>query len=103
MDRAARGENSFASSVVGRWSTINGIPRHERFSQSINTSPRSTIMISLSKILSSFVVLLIACFGSLAQEAARPERGAALNRNYLASDIENINMQNGNVQLSIPL
>src|ERR1700752_5200365 len=60
-------------------------------------------MISLSKILSSFVVLLIACFGSLAQEAARPERGAALNRNYLASDIENINMQNGNVQLSIPL
>lgn len=60
-------------------------------------------MISPSKLTSSLVVLLMICCGCLAQEAARPDRGAALNRNYLASDIENINLQNGNVQLSIPL
>jgi len=60
-------------------------------------------MISPSRIFSTLVALLLVCGGVFAQEAARPDRGAALNRNYLASDIENINLQNGNVQLSIPL
>ena len=57
-------------------------------------------MISPSKIFSSLVILLLVCGSSLAQEAARPDRGAALNRNYLTSDTENISLQNGNVQLS---
>ena len=60
-------------------------------------------MISSSKIFLTSVTILVACGVAFAQEAARPDRGMALNRNYLASDIENINLQNGNVQLSIPL
>lgn len=60
-------------------------------------------MISSSRISSALVAIFLVCFGVFAQEAARPDRGAALNRNYLASDIESINLQNGNVQLSIPL
>ena len=53
------------------------------------------------RLVSIAVVLFIVCCGTFAQEAARPERGATLNRNYLASDIENVNLQNGNVNLSI--
>ena len=60
-------------------------------------------MISPSRILSSLLTVLLACGVIMSQEAARPDRGAALNRNYLASGIENINLQNGNLQLSIPL
>jgi YD repeat-containing protein len=60
-------------------------------------------MISPSRIFSTFVAVLLTCGFAFSQEAARPERGATLNRNYLASDIESINLQNGNVQLSIPL
>lgn len=60
-------------------------------------------MISPSKISSTLVVVLLICGSSFAQQAARPDRGSTLNRNYLMSDIENINLQNGNVQLSIPL
>ncbi|HEX5832789.1 MAG TPA: hypothetical protein VFY34_02995, partial [Pyrinomonadaceae bacterium] len=56
-----------------------------------------------AKTLTALVLLMLVCGVSFAQEAARPDRGATLNRNYLASDIENINLQNGNVQLSIPL
>ncbi|HKV34161.1 MAG TPA: LamG-like jellyroll fold domain-containing protein [Pyrinomonadaceae bacterium] len=60
-------------------------------------------MISSSKIFSSLAVVLLICGSSFGQSAARPDRGATLNRNYLMSDIENINLQNGGVQLSIPL
>ena len=60
-------------------------------------------MISSGKILSSFFVLLLLYIGAFAQEAARPDRGATLNRNYTASDVESVNLQNGNVNLSIPL
>src|SRR5687767_4545095 len=60
-------------------------------------------MISPRRIIVSLITLVVLCGGSFAQEAARPERGSTLNRNYLVSDIENINLQNGNVQLSIPL
>jgi RHS repeat-associated protein len=35
--------------------------------------------------------------------AARPDRGTAANGAYSVSDIENINLQNGNVSLDIPL
>ena len=57
----------------------------------------------LVKILLIAAVLFAALSNTLAQEAARPDRGATLNRNYLASDIESINLQNGNVNLNIPL
>ena len=52
-----------------------------------------------------FALVMVVAFGgdALTQEAARPNRGTALNRNYAISDIENINLQNGNLQLSIPL
>lgn len=56
------------------------------------------------KIVATLAVVLTVCGDdTFAQEAARPDRGTALNRNYLVSDIENINLQNGNLQLSIPL
>ena len=58
---------------------------------------------SLTRAFSTVAVLCAVYCGAIAQEAARPDRGAALNRNYAISDIENINLQNGNVQLSIPL
>src|SRR5215217_6125222 len=55
---------------------------------------------------SPLVVLALVLFcGSIAvcQQAERPERGMMPNRSYSLSDIENINLQNGNVNLSIPL
>ena len=64
------------------------------------TSPRISREL---KVVATLAVILVICYGTFAQEAARPDRGGALNRNYLVSDIENINLQNGNVQLSIPL
>jgi YD repeat-containing protein len=60
-------------------------------------------MISPAKMFLTLIIVLVIGGTSLAQQAARPERGATLNRNYLMSDIENVNLQNGNVQLSIPL
>ena len=52
----------------------------------------------------SITVVLFAAFGNtVAQSAARPDRGATLNRNYLVSDVENISLENGGVNLSIPL
>ncbi len=56
-------------------------------------------------ILSASAVILIA-LGTIAfgqQTAARPDRGVNPGGSYSVSDIENINLQNGNVQLSIPL
>jgi YD repeat-containing protein len=35
--------------------------------------------------------------------AARPDRGVNLNNSYSVSDVENISLQNGNVNLNIPL
>ena len=53
----------------------------------------------------SLLFILIVFCGStaLSQEAERPERGILPNRSYSLSDIEKINLQNGNVNLSIPL
>ena len=52
-----------------------------------------------------YLLCLIVTCGSTAvsQQAARPERGTMPNRTYSLSDIENISLQNGNVNLSIPL
>ena len=58
---------------------------------------------SLAIVVSTVAMMIAVCCDAFSQEAARPDRGAALNRNYLVSDIESINLQNGNVQLSIPL
>ena len=58
---------------------------------------------SSTRLVSVLVIVFGMCFVTLGQEAARPDRGATLNRNYLASDVENVNLQNGNVNLSIPL
>jgi hypothetical protein len=58
---------------------------------------------TLPRIFAILLVLGSALSNAIAQEAARPERGANLNRNYLTSDIESVNLQNGNVNLSIPL
>jgi hypothetical protein len=58
---------------------------------------------SLTRLSLTLAALMGLCCNTVAQEAARPGRGAALNRSYAISDIENINLQNGNVQLSIPL
>src|SRR6185369_8460521 len=46
---------------------------------------------------------LLSSSTSLSQQAARPERGAMPNRTYSLTDIESINLQNGNLNLSIPL
>jgi RHS repeat-associated protein len=54
-------------------------------------------------IFSIALVLLAALSNATGQEAARPDRGGAMNRNYIVSDVESINLQNGNVGLSIPL
>ena len=50
-----------------------------------------------------FGFLLLCSSTVISQEAVRPERGAMPNRSYSVSDIENINLVNGNVNLSIPL
>lgn len=60
-------------------------------------------MLIAQRMVKSLAIILTVWCVTLAQEAARPDRGAALNRNYLVSDIENINLQNGNLQLTIPL
>jgi hypothetical protein len=35
--------------------------------------------------------------------AARPDRGVNLNTSYSVSEVENISLQNGNMNLNIPL
>ena len=58
---------------------------------------------SATRIFSIALVLFAAFSAAIAQSAARPDRGASLNRNYLVSDVENISLENGGVNLSIPL
>jgi RHS repeat-associated protein len=54
-------------------------------------------------LLACFIFLLTASSIALGQEAARPDRGTMPNRTYSVTDVENISLQNGNVNLSIPL
>src|SRR6185503_11815702 len=42
-------------------------------------------------------------FDGLAQEASRPDRGLTPNGSFSVSDIENVNLLNGNVNVKIPL
>src|SRR6185436_16325378 len=64
----------------------------------------------MSKAIFAFTqaVLLLALtiaisFKCLAQEASRPDRGVMPNGSYSVSDIENINLLNGNLNIKIPL
>jgi RHS repeat-associated protein len=72
------------------------------------TIPRSGVLSRTRLVKALTVAILIACvsIGALAQEAdpaARPDRGTRPVGSYSISDIESISLQNGNVNLSIPL
>src|ERR1043166_9358712 len=59
---------------------------------------------SHANILLVLAIVLLGAPLTLAQTtAARPDRGARPNGSYSISDIENISLQNGNVNLNIPL
>ena len=62
-----------------------------------NNRPLITIILFTLIWLASFEQLAIA------QNAARPDRGIAPGHTYAVSDIENISLTNGNLNLSIPL
>lgn len=64
-----------------------------------NTLVRS--LITLSTLLT--IVILVSLPIMAQTPAARPDRGTRPNGSYSVSDIENINLQNGNLNLSIPL
>lgn len=49
------------------------------------------------------ILLVLPLKGFAQSAAARPDRGVMPNGSYSVSDIENINLQNGNVNLEIPL
>src|ERR1700752_5436445 len=49
------------------------------------------------------IVCLHAAIGLGQTTAARPDRGTMPNSSYAVSDIESISLQNGNVNLNIPL
>jgi len=50
------------------------------------------------------VAMLLAMYSfAVAQEASRPDRGMMPNGSYSISDVENINVLNGNVNIRIPL
>jgi hypothetical protein len=56
-----------------------------------------------TSLVSSVIVLLVSAGLVAAQEASRPDRGVMPNGSYSISDIENINVLNGNVNIRIPL
>jgi len=58
---------------------------------------------NLKKMLFALALMVAVCMNSRAQEAARPERGLVPNGSFSVSDIENINLLNGNVNINIPL
>ncbi|MFL6255318.1 MAG: hypothetical protein ACJ74T_09855, partial [Pyrinomonadaceae bacterium] len=58
------------------------------------------------KTLAATLLLALLCAPTAAQQgqtAARPDRGVNPGGAYSVSDVENISLQNGNVNLSIPL
>jgi len=59
--------------------------------------------LALSLVLCLAVFLLSAIAVSAQETAARPDRGRMPNGSYAVSDIENISLDNGNVNLNIPL
>src|SRR5882672_1086093 len=61
-------------------------------------------LISAQRLVVSFGLLLLTSNSLVGQQtAARPDRGVNPAGSYSVSDIEHINLQSGNVQLSIPL
>jgi len=56
-----------------------------------------------TSLVSAVIVLLVSAGLATAQEASRPDRGVMPNGSYSISDIENINVLNGNVNIRIPL
>jgi RHS repeat-associated protein len=56
----------------------------------------------LTKTVLIFTLVVLGAFDCLGQ-AARPDRGVMPTSSYAISDIENINLTNGNLNLSIPL
>lgn len=67
----------------------------------------TTLKSFVCKAVASFTLastcLMASSLVAWAQGAARPERGVGPGNSYSISDIENINLTNGNVNLSIPL
>jgi RHS repeat-associated protein len=64
-------------------------------------APANSLTLLRTLLAVGFVTTLrFACFG---QEASRPDRGLMPNGSYSVSDIESINVLNGNVNLRIPL
>src|SRR5690349_16933680 len=59
--------------------------------------------LALSLVLCLAVFLLSAVAVSAQETAARPDRGRMPNGSFAVSDIENISLDNGNVNLNIPL
>jgi RHS repeat-associated protein len=65
---------------------------------------KANIPPSITTLLLSQVVMLILCNVCLGQEtAARPDRGIMTGASYAVSNIENISLTSGNLNLSIPL
>src|ERR1700752_1640876 len=60
-------------------------------------------MPGIRSILPPAFLLLLISLTCMAQEASRPARGVMPNGSYSVSDIENISLQNGNVNINIPL
>jgi RHS repeat-associated protein len=58
---------------------------------------------NLSTIVKLVVILLVVSITSFSQEERNPNRGYRSSNSYSLSDIENVNMSNGNLMLTIPL
>ena len=55
------------------------------------------------RIVAAFFFLQAIALAQTGQNAARPDRGVGPLGSYAVSDIENVNLTNGNLNLSIPL
>jgi YD repeat-containing protein len=55
------------------------------------------------RLIAAIAIVAFVCVSALGQAAARPDRGAMPNRSYSVSDIENVSLKNGNVNVSIDL
>ncbi|HET7113138.1 MAG TPA: hypothetical protein VFI57_05815, partial [Pyrinomonadaceae bacterium] len=62
-----------------------------------------TTLPHFTKVPLALALMVAFSFGVHAQEASRPDRGLVPNGSFSVSDIENINLLNGNVNLNIPL
>ena len=65
----------------------------------IPTSSTSRLIRNSAFVAALLTTMVAECFG----QAARPERGVMPTGSYAITDIENVNLTNGNLNLSIPL